>query len=180
LRSIIFRGLAGLGLEEVLTKLKESGLQIMPEEAPRYSQRASETIVPEKISGERWREVMEVAHHVGIKTNATMLYGHLETFEDRVGPSLQVAGPAGQDRRVSGIYLAGIPPEEHRNRRLLFVGIDDLKTIAMSRLILDNFGPRKGLLDHAGRKISQTALLFGADDLEALSSKKRSPTWPAQ
>jgi aminodeoxyfutalosine synthase len=162
-----FSRISGLGLEDVLTRLKESGLQIMPGGgAEIFAEGIRNQLCPEKISGERWREVMEVAHKVGIKTNATMLYGHLETFEDRVDHLFKLRDL--QDK--SGGFQAFIPLAYHpKNTEIggfYSSGIDDLKTIAMSRIILDNFDHIKAYWIMLGEKISQAALLFGADDLD--------------
>ncbi|HMK61376.1 MAG TPA: aminofutalosine synthase MqnE [Dissulfurispiraceae bacterium] len=162
-----FSRISGLGLEQVLNKLKDSGLQIMPGGgAEIFAEGIRNELCPEKISGERWREVMEVAHRVGIKTNATMLYGHLETLEDRIDHLLKLREL--QDR--TGGFQAFIPLAYHpKNTEIggfYSSGLDDLKTIAISRLVLDNFDHIKAYWIMLGEKVSQTALLFGADDLD--------------
>lgn len=162
-----FSRISGLGLEEVLTKLKESGLQLMPGGgAEIFEDTIRKQLCPEKISGERWREVIEIAHYVGIKTNATMLYGHVETIEDRVDHLIKLRGL--QDK--TGGFQAFIPLAYHpKNTEIggfYSSGIDDLKTIAISRLVLDNFDHIKAYWIMLGEKISQTSLYFGADDLD--------------
>jgi aminodeoxyfutalosine synthase len=162
-----FSRISGLGLEEVLTKLKESGLQIMPGGgAEIFAEGIRNQLCPEKISGERWREVMEVAHHVGIKTNATMLYGHLETFEDRVDHLFKLRDLQDKTGGFQAFISLAYHPKNTEIGGFYSSGIDDLKTIAMSRLILDNFDHVKAYWIMLGEKISQTALLFGADDLD--------------
>jgi len=162
-----FSRISGLGLDQVLNKLKESGLQIMPGGgAEIFAEGIRNQLCPEKISGERWREVMEAAHRIGIRTNATMLYGHLETHEDRVDHLIKLREL--QDR--TGGFQAFIPLAYHpKNTEIggfYSSGIDDLKTIAISRLVLDNFDHIKAYWIMLGEKVSQTALLFGADDLD--------------
>jgi len=109
---------------------------------------------------------METAHNAGIKTNATMLYSHLESLGDRVDHLLKLR--ALQDG--TGGFQAFIPLAYHPVNTEIggfySSGIDDLKTIAVSRLVLDNFQHIKAYWIMLGEKISQVALLFGADDLD--------------
>ncbi|BCB95371.1 aminodeoxyfutalosine synthase [Dissulfurispira thermophila] len=159
--------ISGLSLEETLIALKKNGLDLMPGGgAEIFSEGVRNKLCPEKISGDRWLEVMEIAHRVGIKTNATMLYGHLEGIEDRVKHLLKLRDL--QDK--TGGFQAFIPLAYHpKNTEIggfYSSGIDDLKTIAISRLVLDNFDHIKAYWIMLGEKISQVALLFGADDVD--------------
>ncbi len=159
--------ISGLTLEETLSSLKKSGLDLMPGGgAEIFSEGIRNKLCPEKISGERWLEVMETAHRVGIKSNATMLYGHLESIEDRVEHLLRLRDL--QDR--TGGFQAFIPLAYHpKNTEIggfYSSAIDDLKTISISRLVLDNFDHIKAYWIMLGEKISQVALLFGADDID--------------
>ncbi|MEW5746824.1 MAG: aminofutalosine synthase MqnE [Nitrospirota bacterium] len=159
--------ISGLGIEETLSKLREHGLELMPGGgAEIFAEGIRNRLCPEKISGERWLEVMEAAHRAGIKTNATMLYGHLESIEDRVDHLLRLREL--QDR--TGGFQAFIPLAYHPKNTAIggfySSGIDDLKTIAVSRLVLDNFEHIKAYWIMLGEKISQVALLFGADDID--------------
>ncbi|WP_333652867.1 aminofutalosine synthase MqnE [Dissulfurispira sp.] len=159
--------LSGLGLEETLVELKKSGLDLMPGGgAEIFAEGIRNKLCPEKISGDRWLKVMEIAHRVGIKTNATMLYGHLESIGDRIDHLLKLRNL--QDR--TGGFQAFIPLAYHpKNTEIggfYSSGIDDLKTIAVSRLVLDNFDHIKAYWIMLGEKVSQVALLFGADDID--------------
>jgi aminodeoxyfutalosine synthase len=159
--------ISGLSLEETLMELKKSGLDLMPGGgAEIFAEGIRNKLCPEKISGDRWLEVMETAHRVGIKTNATMLYGHLEGIGDRVDHLFKLRDL--QDR--TGGFQAFIPLAYHpKNTEIggfYSSGIDDLKTIAVSRLVLDNFDHIKAYWIMLGEKISQVALLFGADDID--------------
>ncbi len=159
--------ISGLNLEETLKALKKSGLDLMPGGgAEIFAEGVRSRLCPEKISGERWLEVMEIAHKTGIKTNATMLYGHLEGIEERVDHLIKLRDL--QDR--TGGFQAFIPLAYHpKNTEIggfYSSGIDDLKTIAISRLVLDNFDHIKAYWIMLGEKISQVALLFGADDID--------------
>ena len=159
--------ISGLGIGDTLSELKKSGLDLMPGGgAEIFAERIRNKLCPEKISGDRWLEVMEAAHNASIKTNATMLYGHLESIEDRVDHLFRLRDL--QDR--TGGFQAFIPLAYHpKNTEIggfYSSGIDDLKTIAISRLVLDNFDHIKAYWIMLGEKISQVALLFGADDID--------------
>jgi len=158
---------SGLDIEQTLTKLKESGVDIMPGGgAEIFNPDVRKMICPEKISGERWLEIIKTAHKIGIKTNATMLYGHLENYEHRVDHLFKLRNL--QDK--TGGFVAFIPlsyqPENTDIKVPYPSGIDDLKTIAISRLILDNVPHIKAYWIMLGEKLAQIALLFGADCLE--------------
>jgi aminodeoxyfutalosine synthase len=123
-------------------------------------------LCPEKLPGRRWLKVMEAAHGTGIKTNATMLYGHIEDNGHRVDHLMKLREL--QDR--TGGFQAFIPlsyhPLETEMRGQASSGLDDLRTIAVSRIVLDNFPHIKAYWVMLGEKVSQLALLFGADDLD--------------
>jgi aminodeoxyfutalosine synthase len=159
--------ISGLSLAETLSALKASGLGSMPGGgAEIFAPEIRERLCPEKISGRRWLEVMEAAHRAGLKTNATMLYGHIEDYRHRVAHLLELRKL--QDR--TGGFQAFIPLAYHpRNTRMeggYTSGIDDLRVIAVSRLFLDNFAHIKAYWIMLGEKISQLALKFGADDID--------------
>lgn len=159
--------ISSLGIGDTLLELKNSGLDLMPGGgAEIFAEGTRNKLCPEKISGDRWLEVMKAAHNAGIKTNATMLYGHLESIEDRVDHLLKLRDL--QDR--TGGFQAFIPLAYHpKNTEIggfYSSGIDDLMTISVSRLVLDNFDHIKAYWIMLGEKISQVALLFGADDID--------------
>ncbi|MDI6865029.1 aminofutalosine synthase MqnE [Thermodesulfovibrio yellowstonii] len=169
-----FSRISGLSIEETLIRLKEAGVDIMPGGgAEIFNSDVRAKICPEKISGERWLEIIKTAHSLGIKTNATMLYGHLESYEDRVDHLLKLRDL--QDQR--GGFLAFIPlsyqPENTQIKVSYPSGIDDLKTIAVSRLVLDNIPHIKAYWIMLGEKLAQLALLFGADCLEGTVIEER-------
>jgi aminodeoxyfutalosine synthase len=159
---------SGISTKKVLEELRTAGLDSMPgggAEILRGSVRSK--ICPEKIPGRRWLQIMEAAHGIGLKTTATMLFGHLETYRDRVDHLKRLREL--QDR--TGGFLAFIPlPFHPKNTRVEGVhpvsGMDILKTIAVSRLYLDNFDHIKAYWIMTGEKLAQTCLLFGADDLD--------------
>jgi aminodeoxyfutalosine synthase len=119
-------------------------------------------------------EIIETVHGQGIPTNATMLYGHLETLEERVLHLLLLREL--QDR--AGGFSAFIPLAFHSaNTPLSHLpptsGVDDLRTIAVSRLVLDNFDHIKAYWVMLGEKLAQTALFFGADDMDGTIVEER-------
>lgn len=159
--------ISDLTLSETLALLKDSGLGSMPGGgAEIFDRKVRDRLCPEKISGARWLEIMETAHRAGIKTNATMLYGHIETYANRVDHLLMLREL--QDR--TGGFQAFIPLAYHPKNTEIRGGytsaLDDLKTIAISRLVLDNFDHIKAYWIMLGEKISQLALEFGADDID--------------
>lgn len=158
--------ISGLSLEETLIALKTHGLDLMPGGgAEIFDSRIRSHLCPEKISGQRWLKVIETAHRLGIKTNATMLYGHIETYEDRVDHLLRLR----ELQDITGGFQAFIPLSYHPKGTEIggfySSGIDDLKTIAVSRIVLDNFPHITAYWIMLGEKISQLALHFGASDL---------------
>lgn len=171
-----FSRISGLSFADTLKSLKNAGLDSIPGGgAEIFDPLVRNKICPEKISGRKWLEIMEAAHKTGIKSNATMLYGHLETYEHRIEHMLRLRDL--QDR--TGGFQAFIPLAFHSINTEIGVkgqgsrvkggytsGIDDLKTIAISRLFLDNFPHIKAYWIMLGEKIAQLALLFGADDLD--------------
>lgn len=157
----------GLAVEEVLSILKDAGLASLPGGgAEVFAPRVRRLICPNKISGERWLEIHEKAHRQGIRTNATILYGHVETPEERIDHLLRLR--ALQDR--TGGFLAFIPLAfQPRNTALDApgtTGCDDLKMIAVARLMLDNFAHIKAYWVGIGPAMAQIALHFGANDVD--------------
>ncbi len=168
---------SGMSLREVLTILREAGMDSLPGGgAEVFSQRVRELICPKKISGERWLEVHETAHSLGMRTNATMLYGHVETIEERVDHLVRLREV--QDR--TGGFLTFIPLAFHPKHTLLeqpgqtgTTGFDDLKMLAVSRLLLDNFDHIKAYWIMIGPKLAQVSLSFGVDDLDGTIEEEK-------
>lgn len=161
--------LAGKSVEQTLDLLIEAGLGSCPGGgAEIFAPRARAIIAERKITGERWLEVARICHAKGLRTNATMLYGHVETFEERVDHLVKLREL--QDR--TGGFQCFIPLAFHpvntpfEGHMPATDGFDDLKTIAVSRLMLDNFDHIKAYWVMLTQKIAQVALHFGADDLD--------------
>jgi len=160
--------ITGYAIAEVITQLKSAGLAMMPGGgAEVMSSRIHAALFPEKIGADRWLEIMEAVHQAGISSNATMLYGHIETTAEKVAHLLQIREL--QDR--TGGFSAFIPLAFHSQNTQLddlpaTTAFDDLKTIAAARLLLDNFDHIKAYWVMIGEPLAQVALSFGADDLD--------------
>jgi aminodeoxyfutalosine synthase len=167
--------LSGLSLADTLTKLKEAGLGSLPGGgAEIFNPSVRNTLCAEKISGDRWLTVIEAAHKAGLKTNATMLYGHIESAEHRIDHLISLREL--QDR--TGGFQAFIPLSFHSQnteikKSAYTTGFDDLKTLAISRLMLDNFDHIKAYWVMLGEKIAQVSLSFGVDDLDGTVVEER-------
>ncbi len=146
--------LSGLTHEDVLRELKDVGLGSLPGGgAEVFADRVRRLVAPGKESPEIWFHVHDTAHRLGIPTHCTMLYGHVETYEERVDHIMRLRDQ--QDR--TGGFLAFIPLAFHPENTVFerrgwrhTTGTDDLKMLAFSRLMLDNVPEHQGLLDHDG------------------------------
>jgi aminodeoxyfutalosine synthase len=159
--------------EEVLIALREAGLDTMPGGgAETFSLAVREQIADRKLGGADYIGVHRAAHRLGIRSNCTMLYGHVETFEDRVAHLSMLRDL--QDETEG--FLAYIPLAYHADdnelgKRLgiqgrITTGFDDLRNLAVGRLFLDNFEHIKTHWIMVSPFLSQTALHFGVNDLE--------------
>ncbi len=163
-----FSHLTGLSIHDVLMQLKGAGLGSLPGGgAEIFNPEVRSRICGKKISGRTWLKVMETAHSIGLKSNATMLYGHIESYEDRVDHMFMLREL--QDRTggfQSFIPLAFHPENTKIKKRYMTTGLDDLKTLAIARLFLDNFKHIKAFWIMLGEKLAQVSLNFGVDDLD--------------
>ena len=158
---------------EVLLAMKEAGLTSLPGGgAEVFSTAVRATIAERKLTGEEWLRVHRVAHELGIPTNCTMLYGHVETAEDRI-EHLSMLRALQDD---TGGFLTYIPLAYHPDHNELgeemgrvgtaTTGYEDLKNIAVGRLFLDNIPHIKTHWPMVTPFLSQIALSFGCDDVE--------------
>ena len=158
-----------LPVEEVLRQLKEAGLRTMPGGGSEvFSERVRKKLFSSKIGAKAWLEVHRAAHKLGIPTNSTILYGHIETQQERVEHLIKLRALQDETRGfLTFIPLAfqpgetGIKPTNHFTS-----AIDDLKMIAVSRLMLDNFPHSKAYWVMLTEEVASVALNFGADDLD--------------
>ncbi len=160
--------IAGKEVQEVLLDLKEAGLSCLPGGgAEVFSERIRQKLCPEKITGQRWLEITRLAHQLGIPSNATMLYGHLETYEERLEHLLALRDLQDETKGfLCFIPLPFLPQKSYLRKEVApTTGFEDLKMIAVSRLMLDNIPHVKAYWVFMGLKLAQVALHFGADDL---------------
>jgi aminodeoxyfutalosine synthase len=159
---------ARLSIRETLEKLKAAGVDSLPGGgAEIFSDRIRHIICDHKIDGQEWLDTARTAHQIGLRSNATMLYGHVENDEDRIDHLLRLR--AVQDE--TGGFQTFIPLAFHPENTALAhlpktTGMLDIRQIAVSRLILDNFPHIKAYWQMLSPKIAQIALRFGADDLD--------------
>jgi aminodeoxyfutalosine synthase len=162
-----FARITGLPLHEVIGQLRDAGLGSLPGGgAEIFAPEVRNRICPEKISGDRWIEVMEAVHAAGLRSNATMLYGHVETLESRVDHMRRLREL--QDR--TGGFQSFIPlafhPKNTEIAKGYTTGLSDLLALAVARLYLDNFRHIKSFWIMVGPKLAQISLHFGVDDID--------------
>ncbi|OGR17283.1 MAG: aminofutalosine synthase MqnE [Desulfobacterales bacterium GWB2_56_26] len=160
--------LCGKPVAETLGLLQEAGLDSLPGGgAEVFSPRIRQLTCEKKLSGSDWLEIAKTAHRQGLHSNATMLYGHIETLEER----LEHLAALREAQDETNGFLAFIPLAFHPKNTGMSdlaktTGIDDLKNIAVARLFLDNFPHIKAYWVMIGPQMAQIALSFGADDMD--------------
>jgi aminodeoxyfutalosine synthase len=159
---------AKLSIEETLRQLKQAGLDSLPGGgAEIFNDRVRRVICDHKIDGEQWLETARTAHTIGLKSNATMLYGHIENEEDRADHLIRLRRLQDETHGFQTfIPLAFHPANTPLQHLFTTTGFMDLKQIAISRLVLDNFPHIKAYWQMMSPKIAQIALRFGADDID--------------
>ncbi|MFI3248182.1 MAG: CofH family radical SAM protein [Rikenellaceae bacterium] len=159
---------AGLTFEEGLSRLKAAGMGAIPGGgAEIFDWEVREKICPEKGRAEEWLEIHDVAHRLGISTNCTMLYGHIESVEARFDHLQRLRDQ--QDK--SGGFNAFIPLKyRNRHNEMSHIGevsvVEDMRMMALSRLFLDNIPHIKAYWVMYGKPTTELALAFGADDVD--------------
>lgn len=169
-----FARIAKISIGKVLERLQAAGLDTMPGGGSEvFSERVRKELFREKMGAERWLEIHRAAHGMGIRTNATLLYGHIETFEERVDHMLMLRDL--QDE--TGGFLSFIPLAFQLGYSNIVdrpaSALDDLKTIATSRLLLDNFPHIKAYWVMLGGETASMALQWGADDLDGTIGEEK-------
>jgi aminodeoxyfutalosine synthase len=160
--------LAKLSHRETLIALKEAGLDTLPGGGAEVLDDAvRDKICRGKETSAQWLDLHRQAHLLGIKSNATMLYGHVETYEHRIDHLLQLRGL--QDE--TGGFLAFIPLSYHPDNNMLKIehrpnAVDELRTYAVSRLMLDNFPHIKAYWIMLSIPVAQITLAYGASDFD--------------
>ncbi|GAC1646722.1 MAG: aminofutalosine synthase MqnE [Acidobacteriaceae bacterium] len=157
-----------LSILQTLEKLKDAGVDSLPGGgAEIFADRVRHIICDHKIDGSEWLETARLAHKIGLRSNATMLYGHVENDEDRVDHLVKLR----EVQDETGGFQTFIPLAFHPDNTPLqhlpkTTGIMDIKQIAIGRLMLDNFPHVKSYWQMVSPKIAQISLRFGADDID--------------
>jgi len=161
--------ISGLSIKEVLKRLINAGLDSIPGGgAEILVDRVRKQVSPRKASTDEWLDVMETAHGLGLKTTATMMFGHVERLDERIEHLLRLRDL--QDR--TGGFTAFIAwPFQPKNTAIKVrpsTGHDYLRLLAISRIVLDNFQNIQASWVTQGPKVAQIALFFGANDFGSL------------
>ncbi|MGA7105447.1 MAG: aminofutalosine synthase MqnE [Candidatus Deferrimicrobiaceae bacterium] len=169
-----FSQITGLPLEEVICQLRNAGLGSLPGGgAEIFDPEIRNRICPEKIKGDRWLEIMEAVHNAGLRSNATMLYGHVETLASRVDHMRRLRDL--QDR--TGGFQSFIPlafhPKNTEIAKGYTSGLTDLLALAVGRIYLDNFRHVKSFWIMVGPKVAQVSLHFGVNDIDGTVVEER-------
>ncbi|MFQ6130900.1 MAG: aminofutalosine synthase MqnE [Armatimonadota bacterium] len=170
-----FGRLADMSTKETLADLKQVGLGSLPGGgAEVFAPRVRETICPRKLPGEDWLRIHREAHELGLRSNATMLYAHVETDEERADHLRQLR----ELQDDTGGFMSFIPLAFHPENTGVTPlrarsGFDDLKNVAVARVFLDKFPHVKSFWIMLGLKVAQVSLWFGSDDLDGTVVEER-------
>jgi aminodeoxyfutalosine synthase len=164
----------GVTIERALQDMIDAGLGSLPGGgAEVFTARVRTQLCPNKLSPEGWLKVQRIAHGLGLRSNATMLYGHVETIEERVDHLLRLR----ELQDETGGFLAFIPLAYHPHNTDLgghrTSGYEDLKTLAVARIALDNFDHIKAFWIMLGLKVAQVSQAFGVDDIDGTVMEER-------
>ncbi|OYT71595.1 MAG: aminofutalosine synthase MqnE [Chloracidobacterium sp. CP2_5A] len=167
-----FKRIARLSDDEVIDRLREAGLDSCPGGgAEIFAEDVRAKICRHKCDSQRWLDMARAVHRKGIRSNATMLYGHIESYADRVDHLLRLRDLQDETGGFQCFIPLAFYPENTELAHLPGpTAVDSLKTIAVSRLMLDNFEHIKAYWVMLGRQTAQMALHFGADDLDGTVS----------
>jgi aminodeoxyfutalosine synthase len=158
----------GMTYAEVLEKLRAAGLESLPGGgAEIFDEGVRRKISHDKATADEYLEVHRVAHRMGMRTNATMLYGHIETFAHRVDHILRLRDLQDETKGLQAFIPLAFHPDGNGMKNLPApTAVDDLRTIAVSRLLLDNVDHIKAYWVSLTPDVAQIALRFGADDID--------------
>lgn len=170
-----FSQLTGKSIREVLTILQEVGLSSLPGGgAEILSDRVRQIICPQKATAAQWIETIKTAHGLGIRTNCTMMYGHIETIEERLQHLITLRDIQDETGGFQAFVSFPFHPANTELSHLNRVGSwEDMKMMALSRLILDNVDHIKAFWIMLTMPIAQLALGFGADDLDGTIGEEK-------
>ena len=163
-----FADLYGRTDEQVLRELQDAGLDSLPGGgAEVFAERVRQRICDDKCGADRYLSIHRIAHRLGMRTNITMLYGHIETIEERVDHMLRARALQDETGGLQAFIPLAFHPDNNQMRKLPAPSaIDTLRVHAVSRLVLDNIPHIKAFWIATGVETAQLALWFGADDLD--------------
>lgn len=166
----------GMSYAQVLSELKAAGLKTIPGGgAEIFAPRVRRKICDDKATAEQWLEIHRTAHGLGIKSNATMLYGHIERLDERVDHMRRLRELQDETHGFQVFIPLAFHPEHNMIGKAYPkpTGYDALRTLAVSRLYLDNFDHVKAYWVSLGERLAQVALGFGVDDLDGTVLEER-------
>lgn len=169
-----FARIGRMSIREVLERLRQAGLQSLPGGgAEVFSERVHQATFKTKIGADRWFEVHRIAHEMGFASNATLLYGHIETYEERIAHMLRLRDAQDQTPGFLSFIPLALQPGNTGLVERQASSIEDLRTVACSRLLLDNFDHIKSYWVMLGEETASIALNFGASDLDGTIGEER-------
>ena len=170
-----FADLYGMTDAQVLEALVEAGLQSLPGGgAEVFAERVRKKICHDKCDADRYLAIHRTAHQMGLRTNVTMLYGHIETYEERIDHMLRVRGLQDETGGFQAFIPLAFHPDNNQMRKLPApTAADTLRTHAVARLVLDNVDHVKAFWIATGVEVAQQSLWFGVDDLDGTVQEER-------
>jgi aminodeoxyfutalosine synthase len=170
-----FSDLYGMSDEQVLRDLRDAGLDSLPGGgAEIFAERVRRKICHDKCDADRYLAIHRIAHGMGLRTNVTMLYGHIETMAERVDHMLRARALQDETCGFQAFIPLAFHPDNNQMRKLPApTGTDTLRVHAVSRLMLDNIPHIKAFWIATGVELAQTSLWFGVDDLDGTVQEEK-------
>ena len=170
-----FADLYGMSDAQVLRELMDAGLDSLPGGgAEVFAERVRRKICHDKADADRYLSIHRIAHGLGMRSNVTMLYGHIETFEERVDHMMRTRALQDETGGVQAFIPLAFHPDNNQMRKLPAPSAaDSLRVHAVSRLVLDNVPHVKAFWIATGVEVAQTALWFGVDDLDGTVQEEK-------
>jgi len=170
-----FSDLYGMSDDEVLIKLKEAGLDSLPGGgAEVFAERVRQKICHDKCGADRYLDIHRLAHGLGMRSNITMLYGHIETIPERIDHMLRTRALQDETGGLQAFIPLAFHPDNNQMRKLPApTATDTLRVHAVSRLMLDNIPHVKAFWIATGVEVAQMALWFGVDDLDGTVQEEK-------
>jgi aminodeoxyfutalosine synthase len=170
-----FADLYGMSDEQVLRRLMEAGLDSIPGGgAEIFAERVRRKICHDKCGTDRYLDIHRTAHRLGLRSNVTMLYGHIETNEERVDHMLRARALQDETRGFQAFIPLAFHPDNNQMRKLPAPSATDtLRVHAVARLVLDNIPHVKAFWIATGVEVAQVSLWFGVDDLDGTVQEEK-------